>query len=88
MKSPQAKVHGKLSEIRTCCRINEDGKLNDTHTEQKTELITVKLSLLAAGFTKVNAVYKIINVVCVEMQELQILEVILSRALYRRKKFL
>ena len=79
---------GKLSEIRTCCRINEDGKLNDTHTEQKTELITVKLSLLAAGFTKVKAVYKIIHVVCVEMQELQILEVILSRALYRRKKFL
>ena len=65
---------GKLSEIRTCCRINEDGKLNDTYTEQKTELITVKLSLLAAGFTKVNAVYKIINVVCVEMRELQIPE--------------
>ena len=65
---------GKLSEIRTCCRINEDGKLNDTHTEQKTELITVKLSLLAAGFTKVNAVYKLINVVCVEMRELQIPE--------------
>ena len=63
---------GKLSEIRTCCRINEDGKLNHTHTEQKTELITVKLSLLAAGFTKVKAVYKIIHVVCVEMQELQI----------------
>ena len=65
---------GKLSEIHTCCRINEDGKLNDTHTEQKRELITVKLSLLAAGFTKVNAVYKIINVVCVEMRELQIPE--------------
>ena len=52
----------------------KSGKLNDTHTEQKTELITVKLSLLAAGFTKVNAVYKIINVVCVEMRELQIPE--------------
>ena len=62
---------GKLSEIRTCRRINEDGKLNDTHTEQKTELITVKLS---AGFAKVNAVFKIIYVVCVEMQELQIPE--------------
>lgn len=62
---------GKLSEIRTCRRINEDGKLNDTYIEQKTELITVKLS---AGFTKVNAVYKIIHVVCVEMQELQIPE--------------
>ena len=49
---------GTLSEIRTCRRINEDGKLNNTHTEQKTELITVKLSLLAAGFTKVKAVYK------------------------------
>lgn len=34
--------NGKLSEIRTCHRINEDRKLNDTYTEQKTELITVK----------------------------------------------
>lgn len=67
--------NGKLSEIRTCHRINEDGKLNDTHREQKTELITVKLSaLLAAGFTIMKAVYKIIHVVCVEMRQLQILE--------------